>query len=213
MYLKERTRVHILLIGMLNTSFAKFEKWFSINCFLQWEIGDLCSPKKVLLLSLLKAYFWYQNRYFYFISSFLVLKSRNTCMETNFRLSSFASKQLTTNNPNIADLSDRNRPTKLGEKFEQLYDNEWSEAFEYLKEIPMDEDQILKTLVDISRVKWFLKSVDFAHINLVYLTELPIFGSEDIFLLSLALCVKRLFFHALNLLQNFDVVVKHQLPP
>lgn len=201
MYLKERTRVHILLIGMLNTSFAKFEKWFSINCFLQWEIGDLCSPKKVLLLSLLKAYFWYQNRYFYFISSFLVF------METNFRLSSFASKQLTTNNPNIADLSDRNRPTKLGEKFEQLYDNEWSEAFEYLKEIPMDEDQILKTLVDISRVKWFLKSVDFALINLVYLTELPIFGSEYIFLLSLALCVKRLFFHALNLL------VKHQLPP
>lgn len=71
--------------------------------------------------------------------------------ELTTRLSSFASKQLTTNNPNIADLSDRNRPTKLGEKFEQLYDNEWSEAFEYLKEIPMDEDQILKTLVDISR--------------------------------------------------------------
>lgn len=74
-------------------------------------------------------------------------------MEINFRLSSFASKQLTTNNPNIADLSDRNRPTKLGEKFEQLYDNEWSEAFEYLKGIPMDEDQILKTLVDISQVR------------------------------------------------------------
>lgn len=73
----------------------------------------------------------------------------------NFRLSSFASKQLTTNNPNIADLSDRNRPTKLGEKFEQLYDNEWSEAFEYLKGIPMDEDQILKTLVDISQVRFF----------------------------------------------------------
>lgn len=76
-------------------------------------------------------------------------------MGTNFRLSSFASKQLTTNNPNIADLSDRNRPTKLGEKFEQLYDNEWSEAFEYLKEIPMEEDQILQTLVDISRVNYF----------------------------------------------------------
>lgn len=79
----------------------------------------------------------------------------NTCMENNFRLSSFASKQLTTNNPNIADLSDRNRPTKLGEKFEQLYDNEWSEAFEYLKGIPMEEDQILQTLVDISRVNYF----------------------------------------------------------
>lgn len=71
--------------------------------------------------------------------------------ELTTRLSSFASKQLTTNNPNIADLSDRNRPTKLGEKFEQLYDNEWSEAFEYLKGIPMEEDQILQTLVDISR--------------------------------------------------------------
>lgn len=79
----------------------------------------------------------------------------NTCIENNFRLSSFASKQLTTNNPNIADLSDRNRPTKLGEKFEQLYDNEWSEAFEYLKGIPMEEDQILQTLVDISRVNYF----------------------------------------------------------
>lgn len=80
-------------------------------------------------------------------------------MEINFRLSSFASKQLTTNNPNIADLSDRNRPTKLGEKFEQLYDNEWSEAFEYLKGIPMDEDQILKTLVDISQVRCFKTAI------------------------------------------------------
>lgn len=71
--------------------------------------------------------------------------------ELSTRLSSFASKQLTTNNPNIADLSDKNRPTKLGERFEQLYDNEWSEAFEYLKEIPLEEDQTIKTLVDISQ--------------------------------------------------------------
>lgn len=88
--------------------------------------------------------------------------------ELTTRLSSFASKQLTTNNPNIADLSDRNRPTKLGEKFEQLYDNEWSEAFEYLKGIPMDEDQILKTLVDISQ-KAYEFCQDFAEQELTRL--------------------------------------------
>jgi hypothetical protein len=33
-------------------------------------------------------------------------------------------------NPNITDLSDENRPTKLSEKFSELYDNEWTDAFE-----------------------------------------------------------------------------------
>lgn len=51
----------------------------------------------------------------------------------SFRLSRFASQQLTSGNPNIADLSDRNRPTKIGEMFGQLYDNEWSDAFDSLK--------------------------------------------------------------------------------
>lgn len=121
-------------------------------------------------------------------------------MENNFRLSSFASKQLTTNNPNIADLSDRNRPTKLGEKFEQLYDNEWSEAFEYLKGIPMEEDQILQTLVDISRVNYF----EFKP-EVLYLPILTLYISLEFFALS----VTWLSFLALNLVQHFDVFVKH----
>lgn len=121
-------------------------------------------------------------------------------MENNFRLSSFASKQLTTNNPNIADLSDRNRPTKLGEKFEQLYDNEWSEAFEYLKGIPMEEDQILQTLVDISRVNYF----EFKP-EVLYLPILTLYISLEF----LALSVTWLSFLALNLVQHFDVFVKH----
>ncbi|XP_033743556.1 uncharacterized protein LOC117329638 [Pecten maximus] len=64
--------------------------------------------------------------------------------EMTTRLSRFASNQVTQGNPNIADLSDKNRPTKIGEKFGELYDNEWSEAYEAFKEkmeIVNDEDE------------------------------------------------------------------------
>ncbi|XP_034303873.2 uncharacterized protein [Magallana gigas] len=53
--------------------------------------------------------------------------------ELTSRLSKFASQQLTAGNPNIADLSDKHRPTKIGEFYSELYDNEWSEAFEVIK--------------------------------------------------------------------------------
>lgn len=39
-------------------------------------------------------------------------------------------QKLTDNNPNVADLSDVNRPTKLAEKYTELYDNQWTDAFE-----------------------------------------------------------------------------------
>lgn len=42
-----------------------------------------------------------------------------------FRLSKFASQQLTEGNPNIADVSDTHRPTRLGEMYSQLFDDEW----------------------------------------------------------------------------------------
>ncbi|XP_062621108.1 uncharacterized protein LOC134282719 [Saccostrea cucullata] len=71
--------------------------------------------------------------------------------ELTTRLSSYVSKQLKDGNPNIADLSDKNRPTKLGEKFEQLYDNEWSDAFEILKSTLKDEDKVVQILVDITQ--------------------------------------------------------------
>ena len=41
-------------------------------------------------------------------------------------------QKLTDNNPNIADLSDRNRPTKLAERYVELYDNQWTDAFEII---------------------------------------------------------------------------------
>ena len=35
---------------------------------------------------------------------------------------------LSEKNPNITDLSDSNRPTKIAEKYSDLYDNEWTDA-------------------------------------------------------------------------------------
>ncbi|KAK3099264.1 hypothetical protein FSP39_001848 [Pinctada imbricata] len=76
--------------------------------------------------------------------------------ELTTRLSRMASQQMTEGNPNIADLSDRYRPTKIGEMFGQLYDDEWSEAYEALKEkstVDEDEDEfqkdVLKKLVHV----------------------------------------------------------------
>ncbi|XP_052719808.1 uncharacterized protein LOC128191665 [Crassostrea angulata] len=66
--------------------------------------------------------------------------------ELSMRLSKFASQQLTEGNPNIADLSDTHRPTRLGEMYSQLFDDEWSEAFEAFK--PKTEDDGNNVLPD-----------------------------------------------------------------
>ena len=71
------------------------------------------------------------------------------------RLSRFASQQLTEGNPNIADLSDIHRPTRLGEMYSQLFDDEWSEAFEALKpnmkkgEEEDDEDELYPNILTL----------------------------------------------------------------
>ncbi|KAK3602811.1 hypothetical protein CHS0354_026362 [Potamilus streckersoni] len=48
------------------------------------------------------------------------------------RLSRHMGQQMSEGNPNITDLSDKNRPSKLGERYSELYDNEWTDAFECL---------------------------------------------------------------------------------
>lgn len=57
------------------------------------------------------------------------------------------------NNPNIADLSDKNRPTKIGERFEQLFDNEWSDAHEILKSTISERD-IYIILIEVVKVSY-----------------------------------------------------------
>ncbi|XP_045211926.1 uncharacterized protein LOC123563277 [Mercenaria mercenaria] len=39
------------------------------------------------------------------------------------------SSRLRDGNPNVVDLSDQNRPMKVGEQFSELYDNQWTDAY------------------------------------------------------------------------------------
>ena len=52
------------------------------------------------------------------------------------------------NNPNLADLSDPFRPTALGKMFGEIYDNEWSDAFEVVGgETEKDKIDILYSIL------------------------------------------------------------------
>ncbi|KAK3607105.1 hypothetical protein CHS0354_026312 [Potamilus streckersoni] len=63
----------------------------------------------------------------------LIIQQLNEEMKrlTN-RLSTISSDRLTHENVTIANLSDPDRPTKLSEVYLELYDNEWTDAFEEL---------------------------------------------------------------------------------
>ncbi|KAH3806451.1 hypothetical protein DPMN_134772 [Dreissena polymorpha] len=64
------------------------------------------------------------------------------------RLSALMSTKLRDNNPNIADRSDHFRPTKLAEMFSELYDNEWTDAFDVFNN-DFSERQSITILLDI----------------------------------------------------------------
>lgn len=85
------------------------------------------------------------------------------------RLSRIASQQLIQGNPNITDLSDGNRPTKLGERFSQVYDDQWSEAFEALKVKGKQEKEIVTKLSD--NVQVTVLSIYNFYIHAIILVE------------------------------------------
>lgn len=70
------------------------------------------------------------------------------------RLSKIAGSKLTSNNPDIADLNDDNRPTKLAEKFGQLYDDAWTDSMEELTggELRLDDRAAIGFLLRIVMV-------------------------------------------------------------
>ena len=64
-----------------------------------------------------------------------------------------ASVRLRKDNPNLADLSDALRPTKLAEKYTELYDNNWTDAFEELHDkCSLSEGRVIKCLLKILMV-------------------------------------------------------------
>lgn len=76
------------------------------------------------------------------------------------RISEIAGARLKSNNPAIADLSDQNRPSKLAEKFSELYDNEWTDATEELKGLIKSKEKseeemeiiVIKLFYEITKV-------------------------------------------------------------
>ncbi|XP_060601813.1 uncharacterized protein LOC132755035 isoform X2 [Ruditapes philippinarum] len=66
--------------------------------------------------------------------------------DLRIRLSKLAGDKLTDNNPVITDLSDNNRPTKLGEFYSELYDNEWTDAYDALLKAGYTDDETITIL-------------------------------------------------------------------
>ena len=71
-------------------------------------------------------------------------------------MSAVASNKLKEGNADITDLSDKFRPTKLSEMFGEMYDNEWSYAFEALKTDDNDDDDVVTELVKLLEVQVLL---------------------------------------------------------
>ncbi|KAK3602820.1 hypothetical protein CHS0354_026371 [Potamilus streckersoni] len=70
--------------------------------------------------------------------------------EALIRLSQQMGQQMLEGNPSITDLSDQNRPSKLGEMYSELYDNEWTDAFETLTEtFKLDDTKAIELLLKI----------------------------------------------------------------
>ncbi|XP_033743435.1 putative leucine-rich repeat-containing protein DDB_G0290503 isoform X2 [Pecten maximus] len=65
------------------------------------------------------------------------------------RLSTLASAKLSDNNPDITDLSDMNRPQKIAEKYSELYDNEWTDSYEYLTSNGQDHKKAVAILLNM----------------------------------------------------------------
>ena len=68
-------------------------------------------------------------------------------------MSRIAAHKLTDGNPFITDLSDANRPTKLGELYSELYDNEWTDGIEGLTKAGKTELEAINILRDTFSVR------------------------------------------------------------
>ena len=66
-------------------------------------------------------------------------------------LSRLAGDKISDDNPYITDLSDPNRPQRLAEKFNKLYDDFWTDAFEILSSYG-DEKKTCQFLLNILKV-------------------------------------------------------------
>lgn len=97
-------------------------------------------------------------------------------MITNYyRLSKVVGAKLADDNPNITDLSDINRPTKLSEKYSELYDNEWTDAFEECEDGRSETEsiRILYKMLDVRIDSQFFCLIlhKSSHIHVISFTD------------------------------------------
>ncbi|KAL3879301.1 hypothetical protein ACJMK2_031602 [Sinanodonta woodiana] len=76
-------------------------------------------------------------------------QEKETVSDLQNRLSKLAGDLLTHENTNITDLSDPNRPIKLSETYSEIYDNEWTDAFEELTGRGLTDILAIKKLRDM----------------------------------------------------------------
>ncbi|KAL4230741.1 hypothetical protein ACF0H5_011116 [Mactra antiquata] len=99
--------------------------------------------------------------------------------ELKNRLSKMMGDQITENNPDIADLSDLNRPTKLAEKYSELYDNEWTDCYEEMENNSMNTNDILGELFEILKdIYLFSQKVSYDYEKNVKSSALTIPGIQ-----------------------------------
>lgn len=86
------------------------------------------------------------------------------------RVSELAGAKLSAGNPNLVDISDENRPTKLAERYTELYDNDWTDAFAVLTDAGNDDQQAIDTLHKVL-INIYSECKDFAGEDLKYFND------------------------------------------
>lgn len=85
-----------------------------------------------------------------------------------------ASRLLKEGNPAITELSDPNRPLKLAEQFNSLYDDEWTDAYEVLTETKkMKEFEAIEILYKMLEVQYIANR--YSNVLLATHLNLPIY--------------------------------------
>ncbi|XP_052811948.1 uncharacterized protein MCAP_0864-like [Mya arenaria] len=73
----------------------------------------------------------------------------NISLEEEKRLNTVVGAQIAADNPHIAELSDESRPTKLAETYSEIYDNEWTDAYEDMENEGLNEGKAIQKLLGI----------------------------------------------------------------
>ena len=70
-------------------------------------------------------------------------------------------------NPNIVNLNDPYRSTKVAELYSELYDNEWTTAYDRIEKDKPDQRYIIDILLNILNVIIVIWNTDVIHLKVI----------------------------------------------